>query len=149
MEMGNMTNRLGVAALCAGMGMSALAAPAVTTIDVSAGGALATPVALHVDSGFASWLASANWYEFASYGVAGTEVRNAQPLVRLVWGEAGRELVYTNLCAGATYEWEVVATTARSSPARSRRRRPRRAWSRCPWPTGRRCGTRATSAAGR
>ena len=106
--MGNMTNRLGVAALCAGMGMSALAAPAVTTIDVSAGGALATPVALHVDSGFASWLASANWYEFASYGVAGTEVRNAQPLVRLVWGEAGRELVYTNLCAGATYEWEVV-----------------------------------------
>ncbi len=100
-----MTNRLGVAALCAGMGMSALAAPEVTTIDVSAGGALATPVALHVDSGFASWLASANWYEFASYGVAGTEVRNAQPLVRLVWDEAGRELVYTNLCAGATYEW--------------------------------------------
>lgn len=85
-----MTNRLGVAALCAGMGMSALAAPAVTTIDVSAGGALATPVALHVDSGFASWLASANWYEFASYGVAGTEVRNAQP--RLGRGGTGARL---------------------------------------------------------
>ena len=102
-------SRCGVVfALCVGGLGQVLAADRIytNTVDVSAGGALATPVQLHQDT-FKAWLADADYNRWTNY-TPNANVRYDQPLVtELTWGEAGRALSFTNLCPGATYDWQV------------------------------------------
>ena len=75
-------------------------------IDVSAGGDITEPVAVH-RAPYAAWLADPNYNNWTNYTTSGYHYEWPQ-IIRLTWGDVGRTLEFTNLTPGVTYEYSVV-----------------------------------------
>jgi len=84
----------------------ASAACVTNEVDVGAGGSLSASVQLHEEP-FRSWLAEPDYNTWTNY-TDGSANCMAPMITKLVWGEPGRALYFTNLCPGATTAWQVT-----------------------------------------